>query len=51
VVRKGENLSTIAKKYRTTTATLMRMNGMKKSIIFPGQEILVAKPKAKPKRK
>ena len=49
VVRKGENLSTIAKKYRTTTATLMRINGMKKSIIFPGQEILVATSKAKPR--
>jgi membrane-bound lytic murein transglycosylase D len=47
VVRKGENLSTIAKKYRTTTATLMRINGMKKSIIFPGQEILVSGSKPK----
>ena len=48
VVKKGENLSTIAKKYRTTTATLMRINGLKKSLIFPGQEILVSgtKPKA-----
>jgi membrane-bound lytic murein transglycosylase D len=43
IVRKGENLGSIAKKYRTTTATLMRINGLKKSIIFPGQEILVAK--------
>jgi membrane-bound lytic murein transglycosylase D len=53
VVRKGENLSTIAKKYRTTTATLMRINGMKKSIIFPGQEILVSgsKPKKAPAKK
>lgn len=47
VVRKGENLSTIAKKYRTTTATLMRINGLKKSLIFPGQEILVAGSKAR----
>ena len=49
VVRKGENLGSIAKKYRTSVATLMRINGLKKSIIFPGQEILVAasKPKAK----
>ena len=47
VVRKGENLGSIAKKYRTTTATLMRINGLKKSLIFPGQEILVASSKAK----
>ena len=48
VVRKGENLGSIAKKYRTTTATLMKINGLKKSLIFPGQEILVSgsKPKA-----
>lgn len=53
VVRKGENLSTIAKKYRTTTATLMRINRLKKSVIFPGQEILVSGGKAKsaPKKK
>jgi membrane-bound lytic murein transglycosylase D len=42
IVRKGENLGSIAAKYHTTVATLMRINGMKKSIIFPGQEILVA---------
>ena len=51
VVRKGENLGSIAKKYRTTTATLMRLNGFKKSIIFPGQEILVAGSKAKPRKR
>jgi membrane-bound lytic murein transglycosylase D len=54
VVRKGDNLSSIAQKYHTTVATLMRINGLKKSIIFPGQEILVSgsKPKkASPKKK
>jgi membrane-bound lytic murein transglycosylase D len=52
VVRKGENLSIIAKRYRTTTATLMKINGLKKSLIFPGQEILVSgsKPRARPKK-
>jgi membrane-bound lytic murein transglycosylase D len=44
VVKKGENLGSIAKRYKTTTAKLMRLNGMKKSIIFPGQEILVSGP-------
>lgn len=42
IVRKGENLGSIAKKYRTSVATLMRINGLKKSLIFPGQEILVS---------
>jgi membrane-bound lytic murein transglycosylase D len=45
VVRKGENLGSIAKKYQTSVATLMKINGLKKSLIFAGQEILVAKGK------
>jgi membrane-bound lytic murein transglycosylase D len=52
VVRKGENLGSIAKKYHTSVTTLMKINGLKKSLIFPGQEILVAskKPVAKKKK-
>ena len=41
VVRRGENLSTIARRYGTTPSTIMRMNRLKKPIIFPGQELLV----------
>jgi membrane-bound lytic murein transglycosylase D len=41
VVRRGENLSTIARKYRTNVATLQRLNRLKKSVIFPGQTIVV----------
>jgi len=41
VVRRGENLSVIAKRYRTTTKTLMRLNGLRKSVIYPGQVIVV----------
>lgn len=41
-VKKGETLSGIAKRYGTTTAALMRVNSLKKSIIFAGQEILVS---------
>ena len=41
VVRRGENLSTIAKRYRTSVATLQRLNRLKKSVIFPGQTIVV----------
>lgn len=41
VVRQGENLSVIAKRYRTTPAAIMRLNRLKKPLIFPGQELLV----------
>jgi len=41
VVRPGENLSVIAKRYRTTPAAIMRLNRLKKPMIFPGQELLV----------
>ncbi len=41
VVRKGENLSIIAKRYKTTTSSLMRLNRLKKAMIFPGQELRV----------
>ena len=41
VVRKGENLSVIAKRYRTTTAAIMRLNRLKKPLIFPGQELRI----------
>jgi membrane-bound lytic murein transglycosylase D len=41
VVRTGETLGTIAKKYHTTTAAIMHANGMKHAVIFPGQSIVV----------
>lgn len=41
VVRNGENLSVIAKRYGTTPAAIMRINHLKKPLIFPGQELLV----------
>ena len=37
VVRSGETLGGIALKYHTTTATLMRSNGLRRPLIFPGQ--------------
>jgi membrane-bound lytic murein transglycosylase D len=52
VVRRGENLSVIAKRYGTTPAAIMRLNRLKKPLIFPGQELAVkasAPAKAKPK--
>lgn len=41
VVKRGESLGTIARKYKTTVSTLKRLNGLKKSLIFPGQSIIV----------
>jgi peptidoglycan lytic transglycosylase D len=41
VVRKGENLSVIANRYHTSVATLVRLNGLKKRVIFAGQSIIV----------
>lgn len=41
VVRRGETLSGIAKRYGTTVSTIVRLNGLKRSVIYPGQELLV----------
>jgi membrane-bound lytic murein transglycosylase D len=41
VVRRGETLGGIARKYGTTTSALMRLNGLKKAVIHPGQELAV----------
>ena len=41
VVRSGENLSVIARRYKTTPAEIMKINRLKKPLIFPGQELLV----------
>jgi membrane-bound lytic murein transglycosylase D len=42
VVRRGDNLSVIANRYRTSPAAIMRLNHLKKPLIFPGQELLVS---------
>ncbi|HKO15538.1 MAG TPA: transglycosylase SLT domain-containing protein [Gemmatimonadaceae bacterium] len=42
VVRRGENLSVIAKHYHTTVKSLMRLNGLHKAMIFPGQSLVVS---------
>jgi len=41
VVKRGETLSGIAKKTGTSVSALMRMNGLKKAVIHPGQELVV----------
>ena len=50
VVRSGDNLSVIANRYRTTPAAIMRLNSLKKPLIFPGQELLVRGRAARAKR-
>ena len=42
VVRRGESLGLIAKRYHTSVKSIMALNGMKRSIIFPGQSLVVA---------
>ena len=41
IVRRGESLSLIAKRYGTSVSALMRLNGLKKQVIYPGQSIVV----------
>jgi membrane-bound lytic murein transglycosylase D len=48
VVKRGETLGSIAKKFGTSRETLMRLNGMKKPVIFAGQSLVV---KGGPKKK
>jgi membrane-bound lytic murein transglycosylase D len=41
VVRRGETLGGIAKKYGTSVSALIRLNGLKKAVIHPGQQLVV----------
>lgn len=41
VVRRGESLGTLAKRYHTSVAALRRLNGLKRAVIYPGQTIIV----------
>jgi membrane-bound lytic murein transglycosylase D len=42
IVKKGESLGLIAVHYHTTVARLMQLNGLRKSIILPGQALVVS---------
>lgn len=42
IVKSGESLGRIAVHYHTTVATLMRLNGLRKSVILPGQALVVS---------
>ncbi len=48
VVRSGENLGLIAKKYRCTITDLKEWNNLRSSRIYPGQKLYVYKPVKKP---
>ena len=53
-VKRGETLGGIAKRYGTTTKTVMRLNGLRKSTIIIGQRLLVkgsAPSKARPAKR
>ena len=41
-VRRGETIGGIARRYDTTPARLMRINGLRKPVIFPGQTLLLS---------
>jgi membrane-bound lytic murein transglycosylase D len=41
IVKKGETLSGIAKRYKTSVATIKRLNRLRKDAIFPGQSLRV----------
>lgn len=41
VVRRGESLGLIAKRYKTSVARLKALNGLRKTTVFPGQALVV----------
>lgn len=45
-VREGETVSGIARRYATTTEHLMRLNRLRRALIFPGQTLVLAAPRA-----
>jgi hypothetical protein len=49
-VRRGETMRGIARKYATTPERLMRINGLRKPMIFPGQTLLLSGTTAKASR-
>lgn len=50
IVRSGENLGLIARKYRTSVGKIKAWNGMKSSRIYPGQKLIVYSPGAGPSK-
>ena len=50
-VKKGETIGAIAKKYGTSSDRIMKLNGLKKPMIFPGQSLIVSGSSSKVKAK
>lgn len=50
VVKKGDNLSVIAKKTHTTVASLKKLNNLKSDVIRPGKRLLIRVRRVKKKR-
>lgn len=48
IVRRGESLGAIAKRYRTSVSSLVRLNRLKKQVIYPGQTIIVRGASSRP---
>ncbi|NOR86905.1 MAG: LysM peptidoglycan-binding domain-containing protein [Bacteroidales bacterium] len=44
IVRSGENLGLIARKYRTSVSKIKAWNGLRNSRIYPGQKLIVYSP-------
>jgi peptidoglycan lytic transglycosylase D len=42
IVKRGETLGVVAVRYHTTVRVLMRLNGLRKSMILPGQALAVS---------
>ncbi|MEO7084472.1 MAG: transglycosylase SLT domain-containing protein [Gemmatimonadaceae bacterium] len=49
IVKSGETLGEIAKRYHTTKASLMKRNGLRRALIFSGQSLIVSGPASKAK--
>jgi len=49
IVKPGENLGLIAKKYKCTVTDLKEWNNLRSSVIHPNQRLIVYKPAEKPK--
>jgi membrane-bound lytic murein transglycosylase D len=47
IVRRGETLGGIERRYHTSVTSLMRLNGLRKSTIFPGQALATRGSRAK----
>ncbi len=49
-VKKGETLSSVARKYHTSISNIKRLNGLKSPVIYPKQRLIVRKVESTPSR-